>query len=297
MQGAGGAWSCRLHAWLVAAPRQRRAGGRARRGAGRRRPRRCRGGARRGGCRPAGRRRSARRRAPRRAPRRRSSARTTSGPRRAGSRGVATVAPSSSSPSSRRSREPLTCASTAGTPASSRMPSAGDARVERGHRRRAGVEAPGASVRGVVGDRHREDVLVGEPAGLRRNEPSVDLRPDPHEAEPGRAEQVLDGAARDDVGAERPHVELDRAAGLVAVGKHERARGVRDLGDRGDVVPMPRAVRERRAADERRALVDRLREPLGARSRRRRPAARARPPRRAAPARARSGRSWGTRTR
>ena len=38
---------------------------------------------------------------------------------------------------------------------------------------------------------------------------------------------------------------------------------MRRLGDRRDVVPVSRAVREGRAADERRALVDRLGEPLG----------------------------------
>ena len=49
---------------------------------------------------------------------------------------------------------------------------------------------------------------------------------------PGRGEQVLDRAARDEVGPERARVELDRADGLVAVGQHERALRVRDLGDR-----------------------------------------------------------------
>ena len=89
------------------------------------------------------------------------------------------------------------------------------------------------------------------------------LRPHPHEAEAGGAKQVLDGAARDRVRAERPDVELDRTARLIAVGKHERPRLVRRGRDRGDVVAVPGAVRDRRAADKRRPLVDRLGEPLG----------------------------------
>ncbi len=88
------------------------------------------------------------------------------------------------------------------------------------------------------------------------------LGPDPHESETRRPEQVLDGPARDHVRAERADVELDRPARLVAVGKHDRAGCVGRLRDRADVVPMPRAVGERRAADERRPLVDRLGEPL-----------------------------------
>ena len=84
----------------------------------------------------------------------------------------------------------------------------------------------------------------------------MELRPHPHEAEPGRPEQVLHRAARHHVRPERAHVQLDRAARLVAVGQDERARLVRRLRDRRDVVAVARAVRERRAADERRALVD-----------------------------------------
>ena len=117
-------------------------------------------------------------------------------------------------------------------------------------------------MRRVVRDRHREDVLVREPPGLRRHERLPHLRPHPHEPEPGRAEQVLDRPAGDDVGAERADVELDGAARLVAVGEHDRAGGVRRLRDRPNVVPVPRAVGERRAADERRPLVDRLGEAL-----------------------------------
>ena len=56
---------------------------------------------------------------------------------------------------------------------------------------------------------------------------SSDERSDPRthmNAEPGGAEQVLHRSARDDVGSERPHVELERADGLVAVGQDDRRR-------------------------------------------------------------------------
>ena len=106
---------------------------------------------------------------------------------------------------------------------------------------------------------------------------SVDLRPEPHEAEAGRAEQVLDRPAGDDVGTERADVELDRAARLVAVGEHERA--VRRA--------RPRRSRRRRAGA-----------PSGRRRScsRRAPSAR-RSPRRSARAgsgRRRPGRTWTT---
>ena len=60
-----------------------------------------------------------------------------------------------------------------------------------------------------------------------------------------------------------PHVELDGADGLVAVGEDDRAVRVRRLRDRGHVVPVPGAEGERRAAHQRGAIVDRLGEPLG----------------------------------
>ena len=85
---------------------------------------------------------------------------------------------------------------------------------------------------------------------------------EPHERKAGRAEQVLDRPTRDDVGAERAHVDLDRADRLIAVGQHQRAVFVAELGDRRDVVAVPRAERERSAAHERRALVDRVGEAI-----------------------------------
>ena len=58
------------------------------------------------------------------------------------------------------------------------------------------------------------------------------------------------------------HVELERADGLVAVREQERAGRVRELGDRGHVVPVARAEGDGRAADERGPLVDLLGKPL-----------------------------------
>ena len=173
----------------------------------------------------------------------------------------------------------------------------GDAGVERRHRRRAAVEAPRRRVRRVVGDGHREDVLVGEPAGLRREQLRAQESAHPHEAEPGGAEQVLDGATGDDVGAERARVELDRADRLVAVGEDDRAarmaRARRSRSRRCGDPSGRRAPCSRRAPSARRS-PRRSARPGSARPPR---AGRARPRRRAAPARARSARRSGTRTR
>ena len=207
------------------------------------------------------------------------------------------VAPSSSRPAISRVFSPATCASIAGTPVSCDEPEPGDPGVDVRHRRRARVEAAGRRVRRVVGDVHLEDVLVGEPAGLRRRQPREHLAPHPEEAEAGRGEQVLDRPARDEVGTERAHVDLDRARRLVAVGEHERAIRVGGLGDR----------RRRRGGDRcgTRSSCSR-RGPCARRSPRRsaRPGssrlrrdARAPPPRRGAPAHGRSARRSGTRTR
>jgi hypothetical protein len=94
-------------------------------------------------------------------------------------------------------------------------------------------------MRRVVGDGHREDVLVREPARLRRQQSHTHRGAQPHEAEPGGAEQVLDGAARHHVGAQRPHVDLERAERLIAVGEDDGAVLVAELRDRAHVVAMP----------------------------------------------------------
>ncbi len=83
-----------------------------------------------------------------------------------------------------------------------------------------------------------------------------------HERETGRREEVLHRARREQVDSECADVERDRTGRLVAVRETERPVLVREAGDLGDVEPIARAVRDRRAADERRSLVDRLREAL-----------------------------------
>ena len=65
---------------------------------------------------------------------------------------------------------------------------AGDARIDVRHRRRSRVEAPGRLVRRVVGDVHPEDVLVGEPAGLGRQQALEQFSAYPEEAEAGRGQ-------------------------------------------------------------------------------------------------------------
>ena len=138
----------------------------------------------------------------------------------------------------------------------------GDARVERGNGRRTAVEASRRRVRRVVGDGHGEDVLVREPAGLRRQKLGAERVAQPHEGEAGRAQEVLHGSARDDVRAERADVEVDRADRLIAVGEVERSLRVRELGDRRHVMPVPGAEGDECRADEGCALVDRLGEAL-----------------------------------
>ena len=88
------------------------------------------------------------------------------------------------------------------------------------------------------------------------------LPPHVEEAEPRGREQVLHRPTRDEVDAERTDVQVDGADGLVAVGEAQRAVLVRDPRDLGDVLAVTRPVRDRRAAHERRPLVDRLGEPL-----------------------------------
>ena len=169
------------------------------------------------------------------------------------------------------------------------QPDPRDARVDVRHRRRARVEAAGARVRPVALDLHVEDVLVREPAGLRRQELLDEPGPERHEREPGRGEQVLDGAADDDV-ARRPR---RRAGSRRSPGSRPRASARRA---RGRARRSPRR-RGRRRCGRRRASSRRA--PCARRSPPRTPRARARPGRprrRAAPGRARSGRSSGTRS-
>ena len=135
----------------------------------------------------------------------------------------------------------------------------GDAGVDRRDRRRARLEAARGRRRRVAAVVHLEDVLVGEPAGLRSAVSSLgETRPRPQEAEPGRAEQVLEDAGREHVDAELAHVERVRADRLVGVEHDERAVLVRDRRDLLDRQPRAVAVADRGDRDDRGALVDRL---------------------------------------
>ena len=147
----------------------------------------------------------------------------TSGPRRSGSRGVATAAPSSSRPEISRVRQPGDVLLDRRRPGLLDDRHPGEAGVDVRHRRRARVEAARVGGRRVVRDVHLEDVLVGEPAGLRRQQLGQELAPHVEEAEARRGEQVLDRPAGDEVDAERAGVEVDRADRLVA-SRRGRAR-------------------------------------------------------------------------
>ena len=81
-------------------------------------------------------------------------------------------------------------------------------------------------------------------------------------ASPDDASRYLTVPDGEQVDAQRRDVERDRTGRLVAVRETERAPLVRDACDLGDVEPVARAVRDRGAADERRALVDGLGEAL-----------------------------------
>ena len=84
----------------------------------------------------------------------------------------------------------------------------------------------------------------------------------PHEAEPGRAEQVLEHAGRKHVDPELPHVERIRADRLVGVEHDEGAPLVRDLRDLLDVEPRAVAITDGGDRHDGGLLVDRLVEPL-----------------------------------
>jgi hypothetical protein len=111
-------------------------------------------------------------------------------------------------------------------------------------------------MRPVALDLHVEDVLVREPAGLHRHQLLDEARPERHEREPGRGEQVLHGPADDDVARLRG-VERDRPDPLVAVDEHQRAVPACEPVDRLDVVHRPRPVGDEGGRDERGSLVDR----------------------------------------
>jgi hypothetical protein len=136
------------------------------------------------------------------------------------------------------------------------QPHSRDAGVDVRHRRRARVEAAGAPVRPVALDLHVEDVLVREPAGLDRDELLNEPGPKRHEREPRRGEQVLDGAADDDVACLRG-VDRNRADPLIAVDEHQRPVLPGDPVDRLDVVHCAGPIGDEGRGDEGGALVDR----------------------------------------
>ncbi len=132
----------------------------------------------------------------------------------------------------------------------------GDRRVGRRHRRRARLEAPRGRRRRVVVDVHLEDVAIGEPARRRGLDPLHELAAAVEEAEPGRAEQVLEHASGQEVAVERAHVDRQRADRLVGVDEHRRARLVRDAADALDVEPAAVPEADVRDRHQRRPLVD-----------------------------------------
>ena len=88
---------------------------------------------------------------------------------------------------------------------------AGDAGIDGRNRRRARLEARSGPRRRVVGVIHGEDVLVGEPAGLRRPDAFDEVAPAVEEAEPRRPEQILEDTRAEKVDAERGNVDGQRA--------------------------------------------------------------------------------------
>ena len=131
--------------------------------------------------------------------------------------------PSSSTPAISRSLRACTCSRVSAIPISCISSIPAMPGVDRGHRRRARLEAPRRRRGRVVVDVHREDVLVGEPAGRRRPGPLPELAAAVEERESGRAEQVLEDAGGEEVDVELLHVDRHRADRLVGVEQHERA--------------------------------------------------------------------------
>ena len=137
--------------------------------------------------------------------------------------------PSSSTPAISRSLSAFTCARVSAIPISSHQLDAGDARVDRRHRRRPRLEARARSATAssrVCPSRRCRGRRTSRSASAAAR--SARPGPRPHEAEAGRAEQVLEHAGGEHVDAELPHVERIRADRLVGVEHDERAALVRD---------------------------------------------------------------------
>ena len=122
----------------------------------------------------------------------------------------------------------------------------GDARVDRGDRRRARLEAARGRRRRVVAVVHLEDVLVREPAGRGRPDALDDARAArTGSARPAEPSRYLRTPAREEVDVELAHVERERAGALVRVEQDERAALVRDARD------LARRRRARRSGSRR----------------------------------------------
>ena len=103
---------------------------------------------------------------------------------------------------------------------------------------------------------HLEDVPVGEPARCGRLDPLDELAPAEEEAEPSRAEEVLEHACAEEVAADRAHVDRHRAHRLVGVDQHQCPSLVRQPGDGLDVEPAAVPKTDVGHGDERGLLVD-----------------------------------------
>ena len=139
---------------------------------------------------------------------------------------------------------------------------AGDAGIDRRHGRRARLEARGR-VRGrVVGVVHGEDVLVREPAGLRRPDPLDQITAAVEESEPRRPEQVLEDPSPEEVDPELGDVDRQRADRLERVEQDECAAFVRELHDCGHVEHRAVAITDVCERNDERVVVDRALEVL-----------------------------------
>ena len=186
-----------------------------------------------------------------------SGARTTiDPPRRSVSRGLTTSNPASSS----RPDEQLGLPHRVGAdPVDSDLLDdvvARGRRIEGGHVRRAGQEAPRA-VRVLELGLEAERPRVRLPADERRLERLGQVGADVEPARARPAAEPLDAPADREVDVQRGHVERDGADRLVGVEHDVRADLVRPLDDRLDVLDAPGLEDHVADRDEQRPLVDR----------------------------------------
>jgi len=138
----------------------------------------------------------------------------------------------------------------------------GDAGVDRRDRRRPGLETPGSRRRRVVVDVHREDVLVGEPAGRGRPCALPAVAAAIEEGKARGAEQVFEHPCCEEVHVQLLDVYRQRADRLVRVEEDERSLLVGRPNHLRDVGHRPGAIGHMRRRDEERVVVDRLRKLL-----------------------------------